>query len=58
VLHDDLGAAIADAIGIDPGICRARAMQHSWDQSVREFHANLVPIRQTAYHFRGEGDTA
>jgi glycosyltransferase involved in cell wall biosynthesis len=58
VLHDDLGTAIAQAIGIDPAICRARAMEHSWDQSVREFHANLVPIGQTAYHFRGEGETA
>lgn len=44
VLHDDLAQAVEQAIGIDPDLCRARALQHSWDQSVREFYANLVPF--------------
>ncbi len=44
VLHEDLGAAIESAIGIDPKLCRRRALAHSWDQSVVEFEANLVRI--------------
>jgi len=44
-LSEDLAAAIEVAIGIDPVRCRARALEHSWDQSVREFEANLAPIR-------------
>ncbi|MEQ8857482.1 MAG: glycosyltransferase family 1 protein [Pseudomonadales bacterium] len=43
-LDEDLAAAIRGAIGIDPGRCRARALEHSWDQSVREFLNNLAPI--------------
>jgi len=44
ILHDDLAVAIEQAIGIDPEICRQRALEHSWDQSVQEFYNNLVPI--------------
>ena len=44
VLHDELAVAIEQAVGIDADICRARALEHSWDQSVREFYANLVPF--------------
>ena len=44
VLDVDLARAVTAAIGIDPGLCRARAMEHSWDQSVREFFDNLVPF--------------
>ena len=44
VLHDELAVAIEQAIGIDADICRARALEHSWDRSVREFYANLVPF--------------
>lgn len=45
-LSEDLAAAIDAAIGIDPARCRQRAMEHSWDQSVQEFEANLVPIER------------
>lgn len=44
VLDEDLGRAVRGAVGIDPARCRARALEHSWDQSVREFIDNLVPI--------------
>jgi glycosyltransferase involved in cell wall biosynthesis len=44
VLHHDLAVAIDRAIGIDPGICRARALQYSWDGSVRLFLDNLAPL--------------
>ncbi len=44
VLGEDLSHAIHSAIGIDPERCRARALAHSWDQSVTEFHANLAPF--------------
>ncbi len=42
VLSEDLGQAIRDAVGIDPEICRARALQHTWEESARQFRANLV----------------
>jgi glycosyltransferase involved in cell wall biosynthesis len=48
VLDDDLGAAIERAIGIDPHLCRARALEHSWDTSVSQFEANLVSARGLA----------
>lgn len=44
VLDEDLAAAVQRAIGIDPVQCRARALEFSWDQSVREFLNNLVPF--------------
>ncbi len=44
VLHDDLSVAIDRAIGIASDVCRARALEHSWDQSVQEFYDNLVPF--------------
>ncbi|HEX7037336.1 MAG TPA: glycosyltransferase family 1 protein [Pseudomonadales bacterium] len=44
VLNEDLAAAVRAAIGIDPAICRARALEFSWDQSAREFIDNLVPF--------------
>ncbi|MFW6092430.1 MAG: glycosyltransferase family 4 protein [Pseudomonadota bacterium] len=45
VLNDDLAVAAMGAVGIDPEICRARALEFSWDQSAREFLNNLVPLR-------------
>ncbi len=54
VLDDDLARATRRAIGIDPARCRARALEHSWDRSVREFLNNLVPIRAP----RLQGETA
>lgn len=44
VLREDLAVAVTAAIGIDPARCRGRAMEFSWDQSVREFIDNLVPF--------------
>ena len=44
VLDEDLATATLAAIGMDPERCRARALEHSWDQSVREFLNNLVPF--------------
>ena len=45
VLHEDLGQAIRQAVGIDPDICRARALEHTWEASARQFEANLVSAR-------------
>ena len=54
VLDEDLAAAVRGAIGIDPARCRARALEHSWDQSVQEFLNNLVPFTAPGL----EGETA
>ncbi len=45
VLDEDLGVAIMAAIGIDPAICRARALEHTWENSAIQFEANLVSAR-------------
>jgi glycosyltransferase involved in cell wall biosynthesis len=45
VLDEDLGAAIRAAVGIDPDICRARALEHTWERSADQFAANLVSAR-------------
>ena len=57
-LDEDLAVAIERALHIAPETCRARALEHSWDQSVVEFHANLIRIPTPSYHFRAEGETA
>jgi glycosyltransferase involved in cell wall biosynthesis len=57
VLNEDLAVAIEQALPIAPEVCRARALEHSWDESVVEFHANLIRIPAPAVHFRGEGET-
>ncbi len=44
VLDHDLGAAIEAARHIDPDICRAHALRHTWEVSARQFQANLVPL--------------
>ena len=58
VLNENLAIAIEQALSIAPDTCRARALEHSWDQSVVEFHANLIQIRARTFEFRGEGETA
>ncbi|MCZ6711366.1 MAG: glycosyltransferase family 1 protein [Gammaproteobacteria bacterium] len=58
VLNENLAIAIEQAQLIRPDVCRARALEHSWDESVLEFHANLIHIPTPAYHFRAEGGTA
>lgn len=42
-LDEDLARAALRALAIDPAKCRNRALQSSWDNSSREFEANLVP---------------
>jgi glycosyltransferase involved in cell wall biosynthesis len=44
VLSDDLASAVEQAVGIDPEVCRGRALQFSWPRSAGEFIANLAPI--------------
>ncbi len=44
VLKEDLEKAISEAIGIDPNICRSRALEHSWEASADEFHDNLIRL--------------
>jgi glycosyltransferase involved in cell wall biosynthesis len=58
VLNENLAIAIEQALLIQPEVCRARALEHSWDESVLEFHANLIHIPTPVYHFRAQGGTA
>lgn len=44
-LDEDLGRATGAALAIPSGVCRARAEAFSWDNSVRQFLANIAPIR-------------
>jgi glycosyltransferase involved in cell wall biosynthesis len=62
-MNEELTLAIEQALKLDPEVCRARALEHSWDQSVVEFHANLVSIPALAFHsskapVNSEGETA
>lgn len=57
-LDEDLARAIERALSIPAEVCRARALEHSWDRSALEFHANLIRIPAPAFHLRGEGETA
>lgn len=45
-LNEDLATAIREAIGINPEICRARALEHTWENSANHFEANLVSARR------------
>ncbi|WP_461209345.1 glycosyltransferase family 4 protein [Desulfocurvus sp. DL9XJH121] len=42
-LDRDLGRAVRKALAMDPARCRARAMQFSWQRSVEQFEAGLIP---------------
>ena len=44
VLDEDLGAAIAAALKIDPRACREYALGNTWDVSARQFLGNLAPV--------------
>lgn len=57
-LHDQLATAIQQALLIAPETCRQRALELSWDQSVQDFHNNLIPIPAPDYQFRSQGGTA
>jgi glycosyltransferase involved in cell wall biosynthesis len=41
-LHKDLGRAVHEALGMDPGACRDHALQFTWQRSVDQFRSNLV----------------
>ena len=58
MLSENLAHAIEAAVGIDPQLCRARALEHSWDQSAAEFQRNLIPIEHGAYVTSARGETA
>lgn len=44
-LHDDLAEAVRAALTIAPGWCRTHARRFSWEESARQFLANLYPVR-------------
>lgn len=44
VLHEDLGEAVRTALTIPADRCRAHALRFSWDESVRQFLANIEAI--------------
>ncbi len=43
-LNDDLAKASLTALAIEPGLCRAHALDYSWEVSARQFLANLDPF--------------
>jgi glycosyltransferase involved in cell wall biosynthesis len=45
VLSENLTTAIEQAVGIDSEVCRARALEFSWETSAEQFEANLVSRR-------------
>jgi glycosyltransferase involved in cell wall biosynthesis len=52
VLDEDLAKAARQALSIEPGLCRAHALDFSWEMSARQFLANLDPFDSGAA-FRG-----
>jgi glycosyltransferase involved in cell wall biosynthesis len=44
-LDENLAAAVAGALAVPAETCRARAEAFSWDVSVRQFLANITPLR-------------
>ncbi|EPY02022.1 glycosyltransferase family 4 protein [Magnetospirillum fulvum] len=48
-LDTDLGKAALGAIGIDPALCRAHALDFSWAASTRQFVENLAPFEITCW---------
>jgi glycosyltransferase involved in cell wall biosynthesis len=57
-LDNDLAAAVRGAIGIDPALCRARALRFRWDRSVREFLRHLAPLPASSPSRRLHGEIA
>ncbi len=47
-LDNDLARAAERALGLDPKVCRERALQSSWNACTREFEGNLVACRPGA----------
>lgn len=46
VLSDDLGAAVREALTLDPAEALARAADFTWDHSARQFLANLEAAQE------------
>ena len=44
-LDEDLAAAARRALDVDPGVCRAHALNSGWALSAREFEGNLAPCQ-------------
>ncbi|MCU0893925.1 MAG: glycosyltransferase family 1 protein [Rhodospirillales bacterium] len=44
-LDENLAAAVTEALAVPAETCRARAEVFSWDNSVRQFLANITPLR-------------
>lgn len=47
-LHEDLKAAVSEALKLDPKECREYALKYSWGDCVRLFESYLAPISRTA----------
>ncbi len=43
VLNEDLGQAVRQALKIDPDLCRAYALSHSWQAAASQFLSNVQP---------------
>ena len=43
-LHEDLGIAVRKALMANPNVCRAYALQYSWETSVAQFLNNVCPF--------------
>jgi glycosyltransferase involved in cell wall biosynthesis len=46
VLSDNLQEAALACLDLDPGACRAQALEASWPKATQQFLGNLVPVRQ------------
>lgn len=44
-LSDDLQQAAIDCLGLNPEVCRTRALEFSWEASAEAFAQNLVPVK-------------
>jgi glycosyltransferase involved in cell wall biosynthesis len=44
ILDQELGLAARNALSLDPGECRRRALRSGWEVCSREFEANLAPF--------------
>ena len=44
-LDENLATAVTEALAVPAERCRARAEAFSWDNSVRQFLANVTPLR-------------
>jgi glycosyltransferase involved in cell wall biosynthesis len=44
-LNNDLRAAVAGALRLDPAACRAQALSSGWDRATAQFESNLVEFR-------------